>query len=113
MERVTIKTQHTGARSACPVRRGEEEIEGFRHPVLAREHRLNVPHEDGVEDGVQRHDDHAATQTEAIPIHRAHPDVVPLGPHTCLLIVGEVGAAKTKRNVGDDALKKRIKMIKT
>ena len=107
MQRVAVKAQHTGAGSACPVGRGEEEVEGLGHPVLAGEHRLNVPHEDGVEDGVQHHDDHAPAQTEAVPVHGAHPDVVPLGPHTCLLVVGEVGAAKTECNVRDDTLKEK------
>ena len=107
MQGVAVKAQHTGAGSACPVGPGEEEVEGLGHPVLAREHRLNVPHEDGVEDSVQRHDDHTPAQAEAVTVHGAHPDVVPLGPHTRLLVVGEVGAAEAKCNIGDDTLKEK------
>ena len=99
MEGVAVKAEDAGAGSASPVGLGQEEVEGLGHPVLARKHGLNVPHEDGVEDGVHHHDDHAPAQAEVVTVHGAHPDVVPLRPHTRLLVVGEVGAAKTKCNV--------------
>lgn len=109
MQGVAVQAEHAGARPPCPVGPGQEEVEGLGHPVLAGEHGLNVPHEDGVEDRVHHHDDHARAEAEAVPVHGAHPDVVPLRPHPRLLIVGEVGAAETKGNVGDDALKRENK----
>ena len=105
MDGVTVQSKDARAGSACPVGPGEEEIKWLGDTILAGEHSLNVPHEDGVEEGVQDHDDHAAPQGEAVSIKRTDPDVVPLCPHTCFLIVGEIGASKAKRDVGDDALK--------
>ena len=111
MQGVTVQAEQAGARPPCPVGPGQEEVEGLGHPVLAREHGLNVPHEDGVEDGVHHHDDHAGAEAEAVPVHGAHPDVIPLRPHPRLLVVGEVGAAETKGNVGNDALKRSNKAL--
>ena len=108
MEGVAVEAQHAWAGPSRPVGLGQEEVEGLGHPVLAREYGLDVPHEEGVEAGVQQHDDHATPQAEAVPVHGAHPDVVPLRPHPRLLVVGEVGAAKTKCNVRNDALKSKI-----
>lgn len=112
MQGVAVETENARAGSASPVGLGQEEVEGLGHPVLAREHGLNVPHEDGVEDGVHHHDDHASSEAEVVTVHGAHPDVVPLRPHTRLLVVGEVGAAKTKCDVGDNALKIENKVTK-
>ena len=130
-----------------PVVGGEEEVGRLGHPVLARPHRLDVPHQQPVEGGVEQQHAHAAGHGQGVTSKRAHlgqgietyacywmadmiysnklqievaamsatltilifllvaqirsthPNVVPLGPNTHLLVEGEVGAAEAKGNV--------------
>ena len=98
MRRVQV---HPGVRgSPSPVWSGEEEVEWFRNSKLSRKHRLNVPHQDTVDERVQDHHQHAASQREVVIRQGTDPYVTPLSSHSRLFVVTEVSATKPKCNVG-------------
>ena len=68
------------------------------------EHCFDVPGQEAIDESIYKHHDDDVHHGEVVACHGAVPDVVPLYPHRLLLKLGNLKAAKTKRNAGGQAL---------
>jgi len=95
---ISLKCDGVGVASK-PIAGGEEEVGWLGNTVLARPHCFDVPHDQTVENRVKEQHAHATRHGEGVPCQRAHPNIVPLGPNTHLLVEREVGTTEAKGDV--------------
>lgn len=76
---------------------------------MPREHCLDVPGQEAIDESIHEHHDDDVHHGEVVACHGAVPDVVPLYPHCLLLKLGDLKAAKAKRNAGGQALVEKSK----
>ena len=94
---------------AAPVGLQYKEVPGLGDSVLPWEHCLDVPGQEAIDESIHEHHDDDVHHGEVVACHGAVPDVVPLYPHSLLLKLGNLKAAKAKGNTGGQALVEKTK----